>query len=208
MNTITDQDLREHVVEPLLGEFAADYDIDAIMADLLARWPLSGWTYADLQYDHPEFDSEEFDEIAQRHDWQEIGRQAFRNGDMAAPALNAQVRTAIADKKVGDPVNLRIMQAFTRGYDHVREEQAQAVLVDTTSAVKIDPADFAQVLAALDLERNRMSYQEQVHFVLDWLFKLDPAYSIQRHTDDGQLYWLTEQEHADGFQPGPERRVL
>ncbi|HVQ17707.1 MAG TPA: hypothetical protein VMT27_01570 [Actinomycetes bacterium] len=67
-NTITNQDIREHVVEPLLGEFAADYDIDAIMADLFARWPLSEWTYADLRYDHPKFDSEQFNEILQRHD--------------------------------------------------------------------------------------------------------------------------------------------
>ena len=77
----------------------------------------------------------------------------------------------------------------------------------TSQKLNIDPSDLAEVLAALDLERARMSYQEQAHFVLDWLYKLDPSYSIQRHVD-GQLYWLTEQEHADGFTPGPERRVL
>jgi hypothetical protein len=67
-HTITDRDIREHVVEPLLGEFAADYDIEAIMADLFARWPRSEWTYAELHYDHADFDADAFTEILQRHD--------------------------------------------------------------------------------------------------------------------------------------------
>lgn len=66
--TITDRDIRERVVEPMLTDFDGDYDVDAIMADLFARWPLSEWTYADLAYDHPGFDSDVFVEILQRHD--------------------------------------------------------------------------------------------------------------------------------------------
>jgi hypothetical protein len=149
-HTITDRDIRERVVEPMLTDFDGDYDVDAIMADLFARWPLSEWTYADLAYNHADFDSDVFVEILQRH-------------DLTADTL-------------GTPVH-------------------------------VDLDDLSEALAAVDLERSRLSYQEQAVFVLEWLFKRDPSYSIQLHTD-GQLYWITEQEHADGFQPDVERRVL
>ena len=68
MSTITNHDIRDFVVEPYLGEFAADYDIDAIVSDLLERYPLSEWRYTDLDYFHPEFDTTVLDQIAQRHD--------------------------------------------------------------------------------------------------------------------------------------------
>lgn len=50
---ITDQEIREHYVIPALGEFAADYDVEAITAELLDRHPRSEWVYSGLQYSHP-----------------------------------------------------------------------------------------------------------------------------------------------------------
>jgi hypothetical protein len=296
-------------------------------------------------------------------DWQEVGREAFHNGDMMAPALNAKVMAAIGGYRIGDPETQRVMQAFIEGYRAMVDEQPAEVLAETKvvarrstragaeayiarfadelgdtvrwdgsanipvhiewtvvpadkgfnvvstvtdqvqvlgtpaseddlgvddeivnpdelpspdsnsgpipmgpwgfstenipasedelgvddlepfadgedfeedleptalfeddeqepqgfdeaededtlgAPVHVDLDDLGEALAALDLERSRLSYQEQAVFVLEWLYKRDPSYSVQRHSD-GQLYWITEQEHADGFQPGVERRVL
>ena len=61
-------------------------------------------------------------------EFEQVGRTAFANGDMAAPALNAQVMEALKGRPVGDYRNQRIMQAFSRGYDAARDEEAQAIL--------------------------------------------------------------------------------
>lgn len=57
-------------------------------------------------------------------EFEQLGRQAFANGDMAAPGLNVRVREALKDFSVGDYRTQRIMQAFSRGYDAARDEVA------------------------------------------------------------------------------------
>ena len=48
-------------------------------------------------------------------DFKEVGRQAFANGEPAAPMLNPQVREAIADLPVGGGA-ADIMRAFSEGW--------------------------------------------------------------------------------------------
>jgi hypothetical protein len=57
-------------------------------------------------------------------EFEQVGRQAFADGDMAAPALNARVMEALNGRPVGDYRSTRIMQAFSRGYDAARDEVA------------------------------------------------------------------------------------
>jgi hypothetical protein len=57
-------------------------------------------------------------------DFEAVGRQAALNDEPAAPSVNAQVRYALAGRPVGDPENIRIMEAFSKGYQAVRNEQA------------------------------------------------------------------------------------
>ena len=51
-----------------------------------------------------------------QQDWAEIGRQAFRNGETRAPAVNPAVQEAIANLPVGQGAG-EIMREFTRGWD-------------------------------------------------------------------------------------------
>ena len=46
---------------------------------------------------------------------------------MAAPALDADIRTAIEGKKVGDPDIKRIMSAFAKGYGEASEKAWKAL---------------------------------------------------------------------------------
>lgn len=46
----------------------------------------------------------------------EIGRQAFHNGDMAAPALNPEVMLALSGLPVGSTEGLQIMKDFNAGW--------------------------------------------------------------------------------------------
>jgi hypothetical protein len=50
-------------------------------------------------------------------DFVEIGRQAFRNGEPAAPAISADVQAALAGLKVGSAKGRKIMQDFTKGWE-------------------------------------------------------------------------------------------
>lgn len=63
-------------------------------------------------------------------DFEQIGRQAARDDKPAAPSSNPEVRFALAGRTVGDPENMRIMQAFTRGYDAERTAQADEAMHD------------------------------------------------------------------------------
>lgn len=57
-------------------------------------------------------------------DFEQIGRQAALDDKPAAPISNPEVRFALAGRTVGDPENLRIMQAFQKGYEAERTAQA------------------------------------------------------------------------------------
>lgn len=61
-------------------------------------------------------------------EFEEIGRQAALNDEPAAPGVNIQVMAALEDRAVGDPVNARVMEAFSRGYQSVRDQQARHTL--------------------------------------------------------------------------------
>jgi hypothetical protein len=63
-------------------------------------------------------------------DFEEIGRQAALNDEPAAPAANATVQAALAGRTVGDPENIRIMQAFSKGYQAERQAQADEEMHD------------------------------------------------------------------------------
>lgn len=69
METITDHDIREQVVLPALQEYAAEHDVDAIVAELLETYPRAEWEYseADLSYTHPECGYDDFWAIVERH---------------------------------------------------------------------------------------------------------------------------------------------
>ena len=58
----------------------------------------------------------------------QLGRDAYDRGYMCAPALNADVRDAIAGNEVGCPENIRIMREFARGYRAAADEAATALL--------------------------------------------------------------------------------
>lgn len=66
--------------------------------------------------------------------FERIGREAALADEPAAPSVNAKVQAALEGRTVGDPVNVRVMEAFSRGYDAVRDEQAQAVLAEPVEA--------------------------------------------------------------------------
>lgn len=51
--------------------------------------------------------------------FEHLGRTAYRTDQPAAPALNADIQTAIADMPVGTGA-ATIMKAFTRGYEAER----------------------------------------------------------------------------------------
>lgn len=63
-------------------------------------------------------------------DFEQVGRQAALNDEPGAPISNADVRYALAGKKVGDPENMRILTAFQKGYQQVRDEQAAEALAE------------------------------------------------------------------------------
>jgi hypothetical protein len=65
--------------------------------------------------------------ISRRGDFESIGRQAYRNGESAAPALNARVQAAIADLPVGAGA-ANIMRVFTRGYEAERAAECARIL--------------------------------------------------------------------------------
>lgn len=50
-------------------------------------------------------------------DFIELGKAAHANGNLRAPAMNAQVMEAIAGLPVGSPETMRIMKDFTKGFD-------------------------------------------------------------------------------------------
>ena len=58
----------------------------------------------------------------------ELGKAAHANGELRAPAANAQVMAALAGRKVGDPENLRIMTDFTKGFDMGVDAECDAIL--------------------------------------------------------------------------------
>jgi hypothetical protein len=58
----------------------------------------------------------------------ELGKAAHANGELRAPAANAQVMAAIAGFKVGNPETLRIMNDFTRGYEMGVQAECDAIL--------------------------------------------------------------------------------
>lgn len=47
----------------------------------------------------------------------ELGKAAHANGNLRAPAMNAQVMEAIAGIPAGSPEAMRIMTDFTKGFD-------------------------------------------------------------------------------------------
>lgn len=59
----------------------------------------------------------------------ELGKAAHANGELRAPAANAQVMAALAGRKVGDPENLRIMTDFAKGFDLAVQAELDAILV-------------------------------------------------------------------------------
>lgn len=58
------------------------------------------------------------------------GRNAYRNGEPSAPALNAQVIAAIGDRPVGDRRTREIMCAFIFGYETEREAELARILAE------------------------------------------------------------------------------
>lgn len=48
--------------------------------------------------------------------WREVGREAFRCGESAAPTLNAAIRAAVANLSVGDPAATTIMRGYSQGW--------------------------------------------------------------------------------------------
>lgn len=68
MTTITNHDIRDHVVIPALGEFVTDYDIDGIVSEILAAFPLSEWAYSELQFTHEDLFPHAFWAIVESHD--------------------------------------------------------------------------------------------------------------------------------------------
>lgn len=66
--------------------------------------------------------------------FERIGREAAQADEPAAPAANAKVQAALEGRVVGDPANARIMEAFSRGYQAVRDAQADAVLAEPVEA--------------------------------------------------------------------------
>jgi hypothetical protein len=58
------------------------------------------------------------------------GRQAYHNGEPAAPALNSTVIAAIGDRPVGDPRTREIMCAFIFGYEQEREAELARILAE------------------------------------------------------------------------------
>lgn len=58
----------------------------------------------------------------------ELGKAAHANGELRAPAANAQVMEAIAGFKVGNPETLRIMNDFTKGYEMGIQAECDAIL--------------------------------------------------------------------------------
>jgi hypothetical protein len=74
-------------------------------------------------------------------EFEEIGRQAALADESAAPALNAKVQAALEGRVVGDPVNTRIMLAFRRGYQQVRDQQAAEVLAAPKTDTVTEPGE-------------------------------------------------------------------
>lgn len=53
----------------------------------------------------------------------DLGKAAHANGNLRAPAMNAQVMEALAGLPVGSTEGLRIMTEFTKGFDMATEAE-------------------------------------------------------------------------------------
>lgn len=80
------------------------------------------------------------DTAATEPDWEALGRQAFHNGEHAAPALNATVMAHLAGRPVGDPHTMVIMRGFTRGWDAANMAAPVPGIDDTPDADSTDDA--------------------------------------------------------------------
>lgn len=58
--------------------------------------------------------------------FENLGRQAHANGEMSAPALNAEVMAATDGLPVGGGA-AQIMKAFSRGYDAAIQDELTAL---------------------------------------------------------------------------------
>jgi hypothetical protein len=58
----------------------------------------------------------------------ELGKAAHANGELRAPAANAQVMEALAGLPVGSTEGKRIMTDFTKGFDMGVMEECAAIL--------------------------------------------------------------------------------
>ena len=58
------------------------------------------------------------------------GRNAYHNGSMAAPALDAEVQQALESLPVGHPMGTAIMEAYSNGFQGEANKAADAVLTE------------------------------------------------------------------------------
>ena len=65
----------------------------------------------------------------------ELGKAAHANGELRAPAANAQVMEAIAGFQVGNPEVIRIMTDFTKGYDMGQRAEMDALMAEMMAEV-------------------------------------------------------------------------
>jgi hypothetical protein len=65
----------------------------------------------------------------------ELGKAAHANGELRAPAANAQVIEAIAGFQVGDPEVIRIMTDFTKGFDMGQRAEMDALMAEMMAEV-------------------------------------------------------------------------
>lgn len=64
----------------------------------------------------------------------ELGKAAHANGELRAPAANAQVMEAIAGFEVGNPEVMRIMTDFTKGFDMGQRAEMDALMAEMMAA--------------------------------------------------------------------------
>lgn len=63
-------------------------------------------------------------------DFAQLGRDAYANGRMRAPALDATVRDALVGLPIGSPEAHQVMRAFTDGWDAAADAAALAALAE------------------------------------------------------------------------------
>jgi N12 class adenine-specific DNA methylase len=143
-------------------------------------------------------------------EWEEIGRQAHRDGGLASPAANGQVQEALADRRVGDPENVRIMSAFSRGWD-ADNDPANINLPDSPNDTATP--DNAVTVDSLDDSRGGIGRDRSQWYRIDWDNDRDNAEGLYADNPARNRPIQVRATHAasdlnsEAPQPG-DRRVL